>query len=98
MDTTSCIHLTSFSTLRAGSPTGRDRFCQPLRPRSCCLFDLVSPLIHARPEKFEAVHAARTGHFMVITELRKDRLDLISIAHFSWGQGLEALDGLRAGR
>ena len=62
----------------------RDSFFQPLRPRSCCLLDLVSPLIHARSEKFDAIDAARTGDLMVVTELWEDGLDLASTAHLLW--------------
>src|ERR1051326_872028 len=61
--------------------------------RSCCLPDPISPLIHARSEKFQAADAARTGDLVVVTELREDGLKLAATAHLSWGQGLEALDG-----
>ncbi len=61
-------------------------------PLLLCLFDLVSPLIHARSEKFDAVDAARTGDLMVVTELWEDGLDLAPIAQCLWGQGLESLD------
>src|SRR5579872_3315260 len=55
---------------------GRDSFFQLLRLQSCCLLGCVSPLIHARSEKLEAVDAAGTGDLMVVTELWEDRLDL----------------------
>ena len=71
---------------------------QQLRPRSCCLLNLVSPLIHVRSEKFDAVDAARTGDLMVVAELWEDGLDLVSTAHLSWWQGLESLYCLSAGR
>jgi len=69
-----------------------------IRLQSCCLLGCVSPLIHARSEKLEAVDAARTGDLMVVTELWEDGLDLASTAHLSWGQGLESLYSLSAGR
>src|SRR2546421_8549258 len=58
-------------------------------PTVFCFFDLISSLIHARSEKFEAVDTTWTGDLMIVTELREDDVQIAPLTHFLWKHGLE---------
>jgi len=60
----------------------KELFSERAAPFFSLLLDVVSLLMHARPEEFEVIDPVWTGDLMIVTELWEDGLRIAPLAHY----------------